>query len=145
LDYARGVAVETMDRGRIGRVDRPDVRVMYLEVADRPDEIQAGWAELEERLGSLSGRRFFGAFDGDRYRVCVGIADGDDPDTLGLRLATLPGGSYLRLRLQGEPPELYSLLPAAFEKLEAIGARDVMRPGIEFYRRHDQVDALMPV
>ena len=136
---------DAADGGPIVRVERPDVDVLFLEVADEAPEIQAGWSDLEDKLGSLRGRRFFGAFDAGRYRVCVLRRDGDDPGALGLRSATLPGGPFLRIRLHGEPPELYGRIPAAFATLEATASRDAGRPGIEFYRRYDEVDVLMPV
>ncbi len=37
------------------------------------------------------------------------------------------------------------LIAPAFEKLAECADRDRSRPGIEFYRRHDVVDLLLPV
>lgn len=47
--------------------------------------------------------------------------------------------------LRGEPPALYERIPAAFAALEAAGTRDSQRPGIEAYRRRDELDLLLPV
>jgi hypothetical protein len=52
----------------------------------------------------------------------------DDPAALGLESGRLPGGRYLRTRLRGEPRQL-----------------DESSPSIEFYRRHDEIDLLLPV
>jgi hypothetical protein len=57
----------------------------------------------------------------------------------------LPGGRYLRTRLRGEPPELYARIGPTFDKLVGLAAADESRPSIEFYRRHDEVDLLLPV
>jgi DNA gyrase inhibitor GyrI len=57
----------------------------------------------------------------------------------------LPGGAYLRERLRGEPPELYDRIAPGFEALESQMPRDRRRPLLEHYRRHDEVDLLMPV
>ncbi len=59
---------------------------MFKRVADDPAAITRGWSELEEALGSLRGRKFYGAFDATirEYRVCVEIRKGDLPDELGL-------------------------------------------------------------
>jgi len=85
---------------------------MFKRVADDPAAITRGWSELEEALGSLRGRKFYGAFDATirEYRVCVEIRKGDLPDELGLELGRLPGGRYLQVRLRGEPPGVYDLI-----------------------------------
>jgi hypothetical protein len=56
----------------------------------------------------------------------------------------VPGGSYLRERLRGEPPAVYDRIPAAFDALQSRALRDPARPGIESYRRRDVVDVLLP-
>lgn len=132
--------------GPVVEVERPEVSVMFLEVADEPSEISRGWRELEDLLGSLKGRKFLGTFDnGGTYRACVQLRDGDDADALGLRTATVSGGRYLRARLRGDPAQLYERIPSTFAELEAAAARDKTRPGIELYRRVDEVDLLMPL
>lgn len=116
--------------GPVLRVERPDVSVMFLEVADEPSDISRGWRELEDLFGSLKGRKFLGTFDnGGTYRVCVQPRAGDE--ALGLRTATVPGGRYLRARLRGDPAQLYERIPSTFAELEAAAARDNTRPGIE--------------
>src|SRR6476619_7530070 len=126
-------------------VERDDVSVMFKRVADEPDEIGRGMAEVEERVG-LRGRKYYGAFDDDgEYRVCVQLREGDDPQAFGLEVGTLPGGRYARVRLTGEPPGVYRLIGPTFERLSQRPDRDRSRPGIEFYRRHDVIDLLLPV
>jgi hypothetical protein len=48
--------------------------------ADEPVAISHGMAEVEAAVG-LRGRTYYGAFDadGDEYRVCVQLREGDDP------------------------------------------------------------------
>ena len=126
-------------------VEREDTQVMFKRVADEPNEISRGMAEVEERVG-LRGRKYYGAFDNDgEYRVCVQLHEGDDPQALGLEVGTLPGGRYARLRLTGEPPAVYDLIGPTFERLAERSDRDPSRPGIEFYRRRDVIDLLLPV
>jgi hypothetical protein len=128
-------------------VQREEVSVMFKRVADDPAAISRGWGELEEALGSLRGRKFYGAFEvaSGEYRVCVEIHEGDVPDELGLELGRLPGGRYLRARLQGEPPDVYDPTAPTFERLAKRVDSDPSRPGIEFYRRRDVIDLLLPV
>lgn len=118
---------------------------MYLEVEDEPAAIARGWDELERRIGSLRGRRFLGTFDGGTYRASAVLRDGDDRATLGLTAGTVHGGRYLRVRLRGEPDEIYAHIPTAFAELERAADRDASRVPIESYRRLDEVDLLVPV
>ena len=128
-------------------VERDDVPVMFRRVIDEPAAIRRGWAELEEAVGSLRGRKFYGAFDptSSEYRVCVALREGDDPEALSLEIGTLPGGRYLQVRLQGEPPAVYDLIGPTFERLARRPDRDPDRPELEFYRRRDEIDLLLPV
>lgn len=75
----------------------------------------------------------------------VQFREGDESAALGLEVGTLPGGRYACVRLQGEPPGVYALIAPTFEKLAERADRDPSRPGIEFYRRRDLIDLLLPV
>jgi len=134
-----------LERGSPTIVERPDAGVMYLEVKDEPAAIARGWDELERRIGSLRGRRFLGTFDGGKYRASAVLREGDDPARLGLVTGTVLGGSYLRVRLRGEPVAIYAHIPTAFAELERAADRDSARVPIESYRRLDEVDLLIPV
>lgn len=113
---------------------------------DTSDAIQRAWAEFEVTVG-LKGRKFFGAFyhETREYRVCAQLKDGDDPVVLGLEIGTLPGGQYLRARLEGEPPAVYDRIGPTLEELVKQAAVDSSRPTIEFYRSRDVIDLLLPV
>jgi hypothetical protein len=126
-------------------IERVDVPVMFKRVADEQGPIGRGMAEVEKAVG-LRGRKYFGAFNDDgEYRVCVQLQDEDDPEALGLEVGTLPGGRYVRVRLTGEPPAIYGQIAPAFKRLAQRPDRDSTRPGIEFYRRRDVIDLLLPV
>ena len=126
-------------------VERAETPVMFKRVADEATAIGRGMQEVEDAVG-LRGRKYYGAFDGDgEYRVCVELREGDDPQALGFEVGSLPGGRYARERLTGEPPGLYELIGPTFERLSLRPDRDPSRPGIEFYRRRDVVDLLLPV
>jgi hypothetical protein len=127
-------------------VEREEIGVLFIRTADDPREFGPAFQRLEELVGTR-GRKFYGAFypREKEYRACVQVKDGDDPEALGLERGTLPGGRYLRTRLSGEPPELYSRIGPTFEALIAETAPDESRPSIEFYRRFDEIDLLLPV
>jgi hypothetical protein len=121
--------------------------VMFRRARDEVDEIRRAWTELEATVGSLRGRKFFGAFDAatGEYRACAQLRADDDPASLGLEVGALPGGPYLRARLKGEPPEIYERIGPTFDELVEQGACDQTRPSIEFYRSRDVIDLLLPV
>jgi hypothetical protein len=128
-------------------VERDEVAVMFKRVSDEQTAISRGWADVEEAVGSLRGRKFYGVFDETQgeYRVCVQVREGDDAAALGLETGILPGGRYAQVRLQGDPPAVYQLIAPTFESLATRPDRDPSRPGIEFYRRHHVIDLLLPV
>ncbi|HEX2681327.1 MAG TPA: GyrI-like domain-containing protein [Candidatus Dormibacteraeota bacterium] len=119
---------------------------MFLRTKFLADDIQRGWDRLEE-LVSTRGRKFYGAVDPPtgEYWVCVERKETDDPAALGLESGTLPGGSYLRARLKGEPPAVYQKIGPAFEQLAQGTRADPTRPSIEFYRERNEIDLLLPV
>jgi hypothetical protein len=127
-------------------VVREPVEVMLVRVADELPEIQRAWAEFETAVG-LRGRKFYGAFDPatTTYSVCAVLRPGDDPAALGAEVGTLPGGRYARIRLHGEPPEVYEQIGPTAEQLALRSDADPTRPTLEYYRRHDVIDVLVPV
>ena len=119
---------------------------MFIRTPDNVEAFGPAFLRLE-RLVGLRGRKYYGAFYAREmeYRACVELEEGDDLETLGLESGTLPGGRYLRARLRGEPPEVYARIGPTFEALIAQTEPDESRPSIEFYRRFDEVDLLLPV
>jgi DNA gyrase inhibitor GyrI len=127
-------------------VQREAIDVMFIRTPDDVAEFGPAWQRLEELVGTRS-RKFFGAFypATKEYRVCVQIKEADDAAALGLETGTLPGGRYLRERIRGEPPALYERIGSTFEELLKHATSDETRPSIEFYRRYDEIDLLLPV
>jgi hypothetical protein len=126
-------------------VDRDEVSVLFISVPDEVEQIGQAFERLEGLVG-LRGRKFFGAFypSTKEYRACVEL-ENDDAEALGLEAGTLPGGRYLRTRLRGEPPAVYDRIAPTFEELARAMTSDDTRPSIEFYRRHDEIDLLLPI
>lgn len=127
-------------------VERDEVAVMFIRTADDVALFGPAWARLEELVGTR-GRKFYGAFypREKEYRVCVVLREDDDPQALGLETGTLPSGRYLRARLHGEPPALYSRIGPTFSQMLTTTQPDESRPSLEFYRRRGEIDLLLPV
>jgi hypothetical protein len=47
--------------------------------------------------------------------------------------------------VHGQQPAAYASLTPTFAELQRMAKRDTTRPSIEYYRRHDRIDLLMPV
>jgi hypothetical protein len=77
---------------------------MFKRVADEVAAIGDGISQVEDAVGSLRGRKCYGAFEGGEYRACVQVREGDDPTLIGLEVGELPGGRYARVRLKGNHP-----------------------------------------
>jgi hypothetical protein len=127
-------------------VEREEIAVQFVRSEDALPGIRRAWSELEAAVGSMRGRHFFGAFDAaaNDYRACVEIREGDEL-LPGLESGTLPGGRYLRAKLSGQPPALYDRIGPTFDEMAAGCTPDESRPGIEYYRRHDEIELLLPV
>ena len=128
------------------QVEREEIAVMFIRTADDPIEFGPAFQRLEELVGTR-GRKFYGAFypREQEYRACVVAKAGDDAPALGLEEGALPGGRYLRARLRGEPPALYERIGPTFQELVRRTPPDETRPSLEFYRRHDEIELLLPV
>jgi len=128
-------------------VEREEVLVMFRRTKDDRDSITRTWAEVESAVGSRRGRKFYGVFEPKtkEYRVCVQRRDGDDAAALGLEEGTIAAGRYARERVEGQPPAVYRLIQPTMERLASRPDRDPSRPEVEFYRRHDVIDLMVPV
>jgi hypothetical protein len=134
----------------VSRVTREPLAVAYVETADTLADIQAAWPRLEGLIGALRGKHFYGSFDpvSGIYRACVVVGNDDELPSEARRTLSrgvLPGGDFLRLRLRGEPPQVYELISPAFDHLTSVGTPDHSRPSLEHYRRRNEIDALLPV
>jgi predicted transcriptional regulator YdeE len=126
-------------------IERDEIAVQFVRGRDELADIRRLWAELEAAV-ALSGRRFYGAFDpaANDYRACVEVREGDEL-VPGLDSGTLPGGRYLRARLRGDPPAVYEWIAPTFDELTRQAKADVSRPSLEYYRRTDEIDLLLPI
>jgi len=126
-------------------IERDEIAVQFVRGRDELADIRRAWDELEAAV-ALCGRRFYGAFDAvaNDYRACVQVREGDAL-VPGLESGTLPGGRYLRARLHGDPPGVYEQIAATFDELAQQAKPDASRPSLEFYRRNDEIDLLLPI
>ncbi len=121
--------------------ERVEVEVLFVRAEGGPAGAPAAFEELECRLPTLRGRKFFATCRGDDYRACVKRDPDDVPEAMGLEVGVISGGLYARRRLEGGPERI----GPTFEAMAGEFAQDTSRPCIEFYRRHDDVILFLPV
>jgi hypothetical protein len=131
-------------------VERGEVEVL---------RVRADWAgagptgamhELESKLPSIKGRRFYGAFrllpEGEEYFACVERLPTDNPEQMGLDPGRLPGGRYARRKvLDWEPIIRAGKLPEIYRDMIRLRHPDATRPSLEYYRSMTELHLLLPV
>jgi hypothetical protein len=131
-------------------VERTEIEVLRV----RADWTGAGPAgamhELESKLPSLKGRRFYGAFrmlpDGEEYFACVERIPSDDPGRMGLDVGRLPGGWYARRKVPGWQEVIRAgKLGEIFRDMVRLHGSDDTRPSLEYYRSMSELHLLLPI
>jgi hypothetical protein len=131
-------------------VERSEVDVLRVK-ADMKGSGHAGAMRLlESKRSSLKGRKFHGVFrlleDGEEYFACVERIASDDPARIGLDVGALPGGLYVRRRLNDWERIIASgKLGEHFQELIRTHEFDRSRPEIEYYRSVSELHLLLPV
>ena len=121
-----------------------DVKVMYVVSLNGPLGAGEAFDRLEARLPSLKGRKFYGTMLNGEYRACVALEPQDVPASLGLETWTIPGGAYVRRKMEGWSERLPEI-GQVFGALAAEYPRDPARPNIEFYRSQKELLLFMAV
>jgi hypothetical protein len=131
-------------------VERSEVEVLQVK-ADMKGSGPAGAMRLlESKLPTLKGRKFYGAFrlleESEEYFACVERIASDDPTRMGLDVGTLPGGLYVRRKLNDWERIIASgKLGEHFQELIRTHEFDQSRPEIEYYRSMSELHLLLPV
>jgi hypothetical protein len=131
-------------------VERSEVEVLRVKADMKGSGPSGAMRLLESKLSSLKGRKFYGAFrlleDGEEYFACVERIASDEPTRMGLEVGTLPGGLYVRRKLNDWERIIASgKLGEHFEELIRAHKFDPSRPEIEYYRSMSELHLLLPV
>lgn len=121
-----------------------DIKVMFVVSPNGPLGAGKAFDMLEARLPSLKGRKFYGTMLNGEYRACVAIERQDAPASMGLETWTIPGGAYVRRKLEGWSERLPEI-GTIFGALAAEYPRDPARPNVEFYRSQKELLLFMAV
>ncbi|WP_211656153.1 hypothetical protein [Planococcus alpniumensis] len=140
--------IET-ELGTIQKVVVEKMQFLYTEVSNDIESQKKTWPEFEARFPSLTGRKMYGLDYGksNLYRVCSLVRESDNGETFGLNQFEFEEGTYMRLRLKFEPPELYEKIGPAYTLLigQYEGSINWNLPLIEHYKAKNILDIMVPV
>jgi DNA gyrase inhibitor GyrI len=125
-------------------VDLDDIRVMYVKADGGLGGAADAFRRLESRLESLTGRKFYGIYQGGEYRACVEARADDEPSRLGLSPWTIPGGRYARRKMVGWQERIPEI-GKTFDSMSHDYSPDLARPSVEFYRSSRELILFLPV
>lgn len=123
-----------------------DIKIMYIAATGGLAGVKDVWEKLESKIGSLKGRKFYGAYFNatGEYRACVAMNEDDGPAALGLDVGVIPRGKYAEAKLQDWPSNTHRI-PEIFAELASSHDVDSSRPSIEFYRSQRELILLLPI
>jgi len=128
----------------VTEVELEDISVMCVVAKDGPSGARAAFDELESKLPSLRGRKFYGTYHEGEYRACVAMNEGDDSHAVKLSTWVIPGGRYLREKVDYWEQKIEKL-PSTFESMARTHRVDRTRPSVEFYRSQRELLLLLPI
>lgn len=104
--------------------------------------------ELEQKIGSLQGRKFYGVLVGNPetgvYRACVQIKSGEKAEKLGLKEWIIPGGKYAQEKIINWNKNL-SKIPQIAKEISLQYKIDPSRPTLEYYYSMKELRFMMPI
>lgn len=129
-------------------IDLPNTQLVVCRASEFPAGIKAAWDQLESKLPSLRGRKFYGlTFREDEGLVYyAGLEPQDKAEIiwLGFPTLTLRGGKYARVKLldwtkhSDQISEIFGELMEQFKK-------DPAGPTVEFYRSQSELHLMIPL
>jgi predicted RNA-binding protein with PIN domain len=148
LEPRTRATLEKMRRADFTTVERDEIAVLFVGEQGPPAKVAPRvWERLQAVVPDYASRKCYGAFypPSSEYRACIEIGDFAEDAKLGLESVVLPGGTFLRARLRGEPAEIYPQIGPTFDELSKAAEPDLERPSLEYYRRLGEVDLFLPI
>ncbi|MCI4345182.1 MAG: hypothetical protein L3K07_00280 [Thermoplasmata archaeon] len=130
-------------------VDLPAMQFLWIKTNLAPGAPTKAFGQLEAKLSTLRGRRFWGCVyvtDGipEVYYASVERISSDDPKALGLEEGSVPAGRYVQRNLPDWGNRMHEI-PGIFEELVHKYTPEPGRPSLEFYRSQKELRLFLPV
>ncbi|OIN95045.1 hypothetical protein COS81_01615 [candidate division WWE3 bacterium CG06_land_8_20_14_3_00_42_16] len=123
---------------------QPDLNVAFIVSRNGLQTTAEAFNQLEAKLDSLTGRKFYGTYLNGEYRACLLTQDQDESTRLELPSWTIPGGKYLKAKIKNWSRKIPSI-KTTFEDMEKFASHDKSRPYIEFYRSFAELILFLPI
>lgn len=123
------------------------IAVMYIagkQGEPIADQAPVAFEQLEAKLDSLKGKKFYGVILDDEYRACVAIDQNSKTSTLPFPIWSIPGGKYVRRKIPNWEENL-TMIGKTFDELCQRPDFDPSRPLIEYYRSQKELLLMVPV
>lgn len=134
-------------------VDLPDVNLVVRRAHEFPSGIKAAWDDLESRLPSLKGRKFYGlaVCEGSQVAYFAGVQPASDEEvaSLGLPTMMIRGGEYARVKLfdwQNHTDKIGEIFDELMRDYPVNpDCPSIDYPSVEYYRSQSELHLLMPL
>lgn len=124
------------------------LQVMGMKVCRFPEDVQATFSAIENKLIGKKNRKFFGALnvsnDVPDYTACIEQSFFDEPAKLGLESYQLPGGKYITGKLINWTLNTH-LIKEMFGEMGHKYIFDASRPQLEFYKSKRELILMLPI
>ena len=125
-----------------------DVKLICVKSPDGPVSASKSFDNLERKLPSLKGRKFYGMskLEGDNltYFACVKVQGEEDTSEVGFQEIVLPKGEYER-EVIIDWEEHTDQISEQFEKIESKNIVDPQRFFVEFYKSQKELILMVPI
>jgi hypothetical protein len=122
------------------------IETFCISTTDIPGGIPVVFRELEGRVGSLKGKKFYGAVTCDGrdllYRACVKKEPG--MNLPGTSEYIIPAGKYARTVMNDWQSRI-PMIKETFIQMMKHSEPDHSRPQVEYYRSNNELILLQPV
>ncbi|MCH8536058.1 MAG: effector binding domain-containing protein [Flavobacteriaceae bacterium] len=109
-----------------------------------PEQAKKAFTELESAFTSFRGRKFYGVITENEYRACSSITASDEQTSLPHRTMIIPGGKYIRTKIDDWQKHTEQIAQA-FDELYELPNVDPSRPAIEYYRTVNELEIMVPI
>lgn len=122
--------------------------LLYVEADSFPNGIRYAWSTLERKLGSLKGRKFYGAswMEGEKIRYVAGVipVSSAEKEILKLPILKIEGGAFVTRKLEnwyGKMDEIGKI----FDTLSDLYPVRKGVPFLEYYKSNKELILMVPV
>lgn len=129
-------------------IDQPEIQLIVCRATEFPAGMKDSWEQLESKLASLKGRKFYGLtyFEQGHLVYYAGLlpVDNDEIKALGFPTLMLKGGKYARVKLM-DWNDHTDEIGRIFDELMEQYKKDPGGPTVEFYRSQTELHLMIPI